>query len=309
MNWIGIGSGLATGFLMALALLCSGWAMRRTPGLDGLELISHAAVVMGLISCCCLPFVWQPELSHGFWRRMPWYLEMVTFYFLGQFMLFTIQKRVDSSRVVPLLGLKLPMLALLNLVFGIAAGFSWPQILAIALTVYSAFLLNNAGSRIPWRIFLLVLLTCLFFCLSDMGIKVNVDLLTDLPGGPDKPMASIQCTFISYICCGLYGAACLAFRRRRGHGLRLPALRNCCPYSVVWLASIVTLTLSFAHLDTVNGNILQATRGIFSILFAPILAACGLTYLEEKTSAWIVLRRLLAAILMIASVWLYNYHR
>ena len=307
MNWIGIGSGLATGFLMALALLCSGWAIRRTPGLDGLGLISHAAVVMGIISACCLPFVWQPELAQGFWGRLPWYLEMVTCYFLGQVMLFTIQKRIDPSRVVPLLGLKLPMLALLNLVFGIATHFSWPQVLAITLTVYSAFLLNNAGARIPWRIFLLVLVTCLFFSLSDMGIKVNVDKLTALPGGPDKPMASIQCTFISYICCGFYGAICLAIRRR--HGTSLLALRNSGPYSVVWLTSIVTLTLSFAHLDTVNGNILQATRGIFSILFAPILAACGMTYLEEKTSAMIVLRRLLAAILMIAAVWLYNYHR
>ena len=304
MNWSGIGSGLATGFLMALALLCSGWAMRRTPGLDGLGLISHASIVMGVISCCCIPFVWQPELAPGFWARLPWHLGMVACYFLGQVMLFTIQKTVDSSRVVPLLGLKLPMLALLNLLFGIATRFSWPQVLAIVLTVVSAFVLNYAGHRIPLRIFALVLVTCLFFSLSDMGIKVGVDLITQIPNGPDKPMASIQATLISYACCGLYGVAFLACRRK--HSFRLLAFRNSVLYSFIWLASIVTLTLCFAHLDTVNGNILQSTRGIFSILIAPVLASCGMTYLEEKTSAWIVLRRLLAAIMMIAAVWLYN---
>ena len=62
-------------------------------------------------------------------------------------------------------------------------------------------------------------------------------------------------------------------------------------------------------MDTVNGNIIQSTRGIFSILFAPILAACGMTYLERKVSWGIIARRLVAACLMVAAIFLYNFQR
>ena len=215
--------------------------------------------------------------------------------------MFMAQKKVDASLLVPLLGLKLPMLVLLNLLlYGVR--FTWLQLLAVALTVLAAFLLNRTSSQLTLQALALVLFSCLLFSLSDTCLLREVDLLrTEL--GYGATLAACHCTFLNYIFAGIAGTCALAFmpkvRTRR-------TLLHSLPYAAFWIVSIVFLNLCFAFLGTVNGNIIQATRGIFAILFAPILVACGLTYLEQKVSWWTFARRLLAAVLMVAAIFLYN---
>ncbi len=286
---------------MALAFLASGWALRRTPGLNAIGLLANAAITMGALSIVGLICVWDPALISGdFPSRLPALFGIVAFYFLGQCAMFTAQLKIDSSRVVPLLGLKLPILALITALLE-RHGFSLMQVLAILLTVVSAFLLNNAGRRIPLISIFFVLIACLFYSLSDTCIKLAMNQLEAVIANQVK--ASAQCTFLTYILLGIVGSVVLLSSKK----FRPPmAFARSSVYGVIWLISIVFLTICFTRLGTVNGNILQSTRGIFAILIAPVLAGLGFTDLEERVR-WVVhLRRAIAALMMIAAVLLYN---
>ena len=302
MHFWGIVSGFLAAILMACSYLSSGWGIRRTPELNALTFLASAFIWMGLFALVGLAATWRPVLfSSGFPHRMLPVLGSIFFYSLAQMMMFMAQRRVDASLLVPLMGLKLPMLVLLNLaLFGMR--FTWLQVFAVGLTVLAAFLLNRTSSQLNWPAIALVLLACLLFSLSDLCLKLEVDLLqSEL--GYSATLAACHCTFLNYIVAGLAGLATMAVVRK----LRTRrALLHSLPYSAFWIVSIVFLNLCFAYLGTVNGNIIQSTRGIFSILFAPILVSCGLTYLEQKVSWGVFARRLLAASLMVGAIVLYN---
>lgn len=302
MDLIGITSGFLAAVLMAAAFLASGWAIRRTKGLDGIGLIANASVIMGLLSIVGLYFVWTPELGASLPRHIPVVICILAFYFTGQSMMFGAQRSIDPSIIVPLLGLKLPMLALLTLIIN-QATFNALQVIAIILTVAAAFVLNHSGQKVPLRSFVLVVGACLFYSLSDMNITRDMKLLI-ADGTGSQVAASAQCTFMTYIGCGIIGLIVIAFHKAaRVRG----AIRNSIPYAFIWIGSIVALSMCFVRLGTVHGNIIQSTRGIFTIVFSPLLVWCGMTYLEQKVSKLMLLRRLIAAVMMLAAVILYNY--
>jgi len=76
---------------------------------------------------------------------------------------------------------------------------------------------------------------------------------------------------------------------------------------MVWMIGIVFLFACFEQIGTVNGNIVQSTRGIWAVILGAILARRGQTYLEEKTPWNIFFRRLFAALLLMLAIFLYNF--
>lgn len=302
MDFAGIGCGLAAAVMMAIAFAFSTWAIRRTRGLSAPGLLANAACMMGLISAAGMALAWRPGFFQGFWGRFPALAGVVGAYWLAQCAIFVAQRQIDASQLVPLLGLKLPMLAMLTGIFYHQHFNVW-QLLAIALTVISAFVLNNAGKRIPPSSFAFLLAGCLFYCLSDMCIQIEVEQI-HAQVTPSLPLSSAQCTFQTYILSGVVGAICMPFLK----GSRVPGARLCSlPYAICWLLSIVFLTICFARLGTVNGNIVQATRGLFAVLLAPLLILSGMTWLETRTTWRMYLRRLAAALMMLAAIALYNH--
>lgn len=302
MQGLGIFCGFTTAVLMACSYIASGWAVRRTPELNALTLLANSFIWMGLACVVGLVLTWRPEILQGFWHRFPPVLISLSCYTLAQILMFMAQRKVDASLLVPLLGLKLPILMFLNITL-LGSRFTWLQALAVALTVLAAFLLNRTGKGIGFGGFCYVILACVFFSLSDMGLKQETDLLRHELGF-SPALAAAYCTYLNYLTAGFLGIIVLACNRRiRTRRTLLHSL----PYGLLWIVSIVFLNLCFALLGTVNGNIIQATRGIFAILFAPILVACGLTYLEQKVSWGTIARRLLAALLMVGAIFLYNF--
>ena len=351
----GIVCGFATAILMACSYIASGWAIRRTPGLNALTLLANSFIWMGLVCVVGVALTWRPEILHGFWHRFPPVVQSLSCYTLAQVLMFMAQRKVDASLLVPLLGLKLPILMFLNLAF-LGMRFTWMQVLAVALTVLAAFLLNRAGKGISKSCLCYVILACTFFSVSDMGLKQETDLLqSELGFSPT--LAAAYCTFLNYLTAGVLGVLTVfwqirkSFRLSQGtasvdagasltpsdsrpHSQQSPSptfpqentvpgvtsfpgrqhphhwriLFRSLPYGLIWIVAIIFLNICFSLLGTVNGNIIQSTRGIFSILFSPILVAFGLTYLEERVSWKIILRRLLAACMMAAAIYLYNHN-
>ena len=216
--------------------------------------------------------------------------------------MFFIQRRIDASQVVPLLGLKLPVLAVISLA-GMGESFSFWQFTAIALTVIATFMLNNAGRRIPVLYLLAVLMTCVCYSMSDIFLNITTSRIAQDTGISLVSAAAVN-TFLTYGIAGIAGALMICLNKSM-RGWR--KFLNSAPYGVMWVISIVFLCACFVRLGTVNGNIVQSTRSIFAILAAPLLVWLGVSGVETRVSWKITLRRLVAAFLMIAAVALYNY--
>ena len=83
-------------------------------------------------------------------------------------------------------------------------------------------------------------------------------------------------------------------------------VRRATPYALTWLLSMVFLYACFALVNVVLGNIVQSTRGLISILLAPIMARSDdWGHLEAAQSPHAVLRRALVAVVMTGAVALY----
>ena len=79
------------------------------------------------------------------------------------------------------------------------------------------------------------------------------------------------------------------------------------PYGAAWFLSMLTLFFCFYETGLVFGSVLQATRGLFSILLGVILVHYGVKGQESaETSRKDWIRRIVMAVLMIITVGLYS---
>jgi hypothetical protein len=122
--------------------------------------------------------------------------------------------------------------------------------------------------------------------------------------GLESPLRSaLVGAAMSYVLCGAAALALYPFLRRQVEGGDwLHAL----PYSLGWFLGMVCLFICFGYVGAVYGNILQATRGIVSVIIGAGLARMGLAHLEQRVSRFVFVRRLGAAALMVFAIWLFG---
>jgi hypothetical protein len=216
---------------------------------------------------------------------------------LGQASLFVVLRHVEASRISPLLGLKIAMLAVITAVFlrDTAAPTPW-QWLAVALSVLAAFALNSSGGKLPARMIGGLLLTCLTYSLSDLSIRYLVRAM-----GSDGAGGVLTAVALCYVLCGVAALAALPLAGPHQRG----DWRLAVPWAVSWLGAMVLLFGCFRAVDVVFGNILQSTRGLISVVLGAGLAGMGMVHLERKVPRGIFWRRLAAALLMSAAIALY----
>jgi len=207
---------------------------------------------------------------------------------------------VPASRLSPLLGLKIAMLAgIVALVLGPPLdGRQWA---AVALSVVAALALQRGDDRLPARALGLILVACLCFAIADLAI---VSLIRRLAGGAEplgRFHAGILAMAITYVACGaiLLPAAPRMWPRSRGGWL--PAVQ----YSLVWLLAMIALYACLGQVGAVFGNILQSTRGVMSVVIGAGLAQAGWHDLEEKVDRATLIKRIAAAVLMTAAIALW----
>lgn len=304
MTLIGILCGLAAGLFMALAFISSSRALRLCRGLSSLGLLARGHILMGCLSLFGLLFFWQGAIIDAFRSWLLVTIYGVLLYLSGQACLFMAQRKVDSSRVVPLLGLKLVVLALANAFLFRTESYGYMQIIAIACTILSAFILNNAGRRIPLASLLWVVAACCGYSFSDICIKQQMDLMGQASASDSLLQLSMFSSSISYALCGLIGLLILPFLEHQ----KAQVWKLAAPFALAWMSGIVFLFACFQQIGTVNGNIVQSTRGVWAVLLGVLLAKAGQTYLEEKVPWNIVMRRFMAAVLLMVGIFLYNWN-
>jgi drug/metabolite transporter (DMT)-like permease len=285
---LGIGFGLGAALFQSLSYVCIRlFNKRHDDNIITLLALSH--ILMGLISIPLAALLWpgaMPGVRVYFWSL----LGTSGFYLLGQFFLFVAIIHSEPSRVSPLLGLKVFILALISVVFlgqhfGIA---KWAAVL----------LLSSSGKRLEGRLILLGLLACVCYCLSDLCIKVLVDHFLFL----GVLRGAVMATALSYVVCGAVGAAAVMINPK--HSTRDTWL-YAVPFAFCWFIAMIFLFSCFGLVGVVFGNILQSTRGIISIVLGFMIAHIGFQALEPKPNHRMVIQRMVAALLMTAAVVLF----
>lgn len=299
---VGVGAGLAAALFSALSYFVSRDHGAR--GGSGLRLLVLAHAIMGV---ACLPataWLWP----RGVGAAPRWLIPLAgstACYLLGQAFVFSALRRAGASRVAPLLGLKIAVLAGFA-AFTPAGGLDTRQWLAVGMSVAAATMLQRGGGM-PAAALALTLAACLTFAVSDLFIVALIDGLqrsTEIAGHPiGRLHAGTLAMAVTYVVCGGLAAAVASTPAARPRG-RLDWTAGT-TYAAAWLAGMVGLYLCFGTVGVVFGNILQSTRGMIAIVLGAVLAHLGRHDLELKVDGMTLVRRLVAAALMTAAIALF----
>lgn len=297
--FLGVMFGLLAAFFQSISYLCARLFVKHHKNDIG-TLLALSHIIMGIISIPLAVFLLpenMPKLSSYLFSL----LGCSGFYLLGQIFLFITLTKSEASRISPLLGLKVILLALISFVF-LHEDLSLMKWIAVALCALSVFLLSNSGKKLHLSSLILIVLVCFSYCISDINIKALITHFQYL--GP--LYGAVFSTALCYILCGLAG---LIFILIKPHNTTKDAWLYSLPFAFSWLIAMICLFSCFALIGIVFGNIIQSSRGIISIVFGFLLAYLGFERLEQKVTRKIFIKRILAAIMMTVSIALFYYSK
>lgn len=293
MDGLGIGCGFGAALFQSVAYGASRWYLKRTPG-NALTLLVTSHVWMGFFALLLVPVlgpVSLPPLRDYAWPAVG----AMGFYLVAQAALFQAIRRTDASRIAPLLGVKVFVLALIS-ALALRHPVSGLQWMAVAASAVAVLVLNESGGRPPGVALAGVAVAVLGYSLSDLSIKALVTVLA-----PTGPRAALVGACLTYL---LGAAVCLPLLA----GVRVSSPRlwmAAAPYAAAWFISMLMLYIAFERIGVVFGNIIQSTRGLMAILLGVAMARMGMVDLETHLPRALVVRRLAGAALMTAAIVLY----
>jgi len=290
----GIAAGLFSALLISISYVFSRAHIRKYG--DPVALAVYSQLVMGAGGIVLL------GLSF-FFQEIPWtdrrFLLLlagdVGFFLIGQTSFFIVIKQVEATRASSLLGLKLLVLALISVVIG--RPLSPLQWLALVLCTTAAVGMNFSGGHLPVKSVLWLLVSVLFYALCDSCIA---EMMLMMPGR-SMMTNSFGVMGISYTALAL---AVLPAAVK--YPLRKKLLLDAVPYGIFYFTSILFLMVCFGLIGVVFGSIMQAGRGIISVLLGILLIRLGLEKTEPMVSRRLWIRRALMALLMLTAMTLYT---
>jgi len=304
---LGVSAGLAAAFFSAVSYLISRQHGLRQRGLGrqhvALRLLAVAHLLMAAV---CGPLIWAgwptPAPAWEFFAIPA--SGSAGCYLIGQTAVFAALKRAEASRVAPLLGLKIVMLAMI-VSFVLHHELDARQWVAVGLSVVAAGLLQAGRERVSAAAFGFVLASCLCFAISDIWIVSLIDGLqagtTAAGGSLGRLHAGGLALALTYALCGILFAPVVValWPHRRADWSGAAA------YATAWLAAMTGLYCCFGLVGVVLGNILQSTRGVMAVVLGAALAHHGWHDLEQRVDRATLLRRVAAALLMTAAIAVY----
>ena len=295
MIFIGIAFGIATALSQCFAYVFSRlFVLRHRNALWQLLVASH--IYMGLAALIGLPFVWPdslPPLSRYAWPV----IGAGGFYLVGQVGLFVAMRLTNPSRVAPLLGIKIIILALLaTFVFG--KTITSTQWIAVFACFGAVAVLNFSGGSLPLGAIVMLLFTCTGYSLSDIHIDKLVHALAPLP----TLHAAMLGAFLTYVLLGIVAALIVPLAKPR---TLFTDRHLAVPFAAFWFIAMLTLFICIGVLGPVFAVILQSSRGLMSVVLGGVLAHRGWSEVEPRVSPRVLMQRIVAAALMIAAVALY----
>lgn len=299
MNGAGIIFGLSTAVLQSFAYIFSrAFLARRGTSPALLFALSH--VQMGLISLVLLPFVLTAVPSVHV--VLPLIATSVCYLF-GQWMLFRVLRTVESSKLTPLLGFKVPLLAVATSVF-LGAELHPIAWIAVMLCTAGGLLISPPQGGPNRRLLAAAALICIGYAGSDLSIPFLVNALS---GAARVPVAAAVA--LCYLSAGIFGTLFTvvgaAGPRKRLFDVRLH--RDALPYSLAWIMAMASLFASFSMIGVVFGNMLQSTRALLSVLLGAAVTRLGLLSIENIRSRTVFVSRMIGAVIITGAIMIYFY--
>jgi len=292
----GIGYGLSAALFQALSYVLSRRFLTECRS-SSTRLFGMSQLLMGVVALLLVPVLLGgglPPFSRWIWPL----LGASMCFMFGQWMMFMTLKSSDSSLLAPLLGFKIPILALFTaLVY--ARNPSLLGWLAIAGCVTAGLLISPPSGIPEIRTLLLMIGACLGYCGSDICIPLLIKAM-GTAGNSRSPVLAAVC--VTYLYLGLIG---LIMVLKQGTLTDRQVIRYAFPHALVWLLAMVLLYACFAHIGIVAGNMLQATRGIFAVAMGMLITRAGWLHLDNVSDRRVLLRRLGGAVLMTSAIILY----
>lgn len=259
-----------------------------------LTLLVLMHLVLGGISLLILPFLWHPELLNVGNYATP-LLFTALFYGVGQISLFQAIRASEASRVSPLLGLKVLVLALIGLLW-FGDSYELIQWLAVALCAVGAVWLSASGGRIHGRALFWVVMACVGYSLSDLSVLYTMRSFEQLPLIHAAAVGVCLC----YLICAV--ASLLLYPRIKEKHLLLQST----PSALTWLLAMMCLFACFAEIGVVFGGIVQSSRGLLSIFLGVFLTWVGFRYAEKMPAKRVFVQRFSASALMLLAIAMFS---
>lgn len=289
---------LTAALLNSVGYLASARFLKRYK--SSVRLLVLAQVCMMALSLPFLPF-FSPfghvADMHGYWMTT---LEWIAVFIIGQCCFFMAQKYFESSRLSSLLGLKIIVLTVIFIAVG-GGKVNWGQWTAVLMAAVAAMGFNWSGSgKTDDRGWLFLLVTLVCYSLADI---CETKLITAVhESGYGLVKSSLAATFFIYTLLGLVSLPFLFLSKPD-----LEQIKMACPYSAIWLCAQIVLLAGFVLVKPVFGNVILATRGIFSVIIGAMLPFFGLAALDSQIPMRKWVQRGIAAVIMTAAIAVYSF--
>lgn len=272
-----------------------------------LMVCAHAmlGVVCGIAYLFLMPRDPQAQPSNWSWAITTTVFVSVL-YLTGNTLLFFALRRVEASRVSPLLGMKVVLLAFATQ-FVLGEALAMQQWAAVILATVATWMLGSTGGKLSPSTMLLAIGACAGFVCSDLFIKqmwpawLPAGLSGDDASDHERVLASMTGMSLVYVWSGLIAAILLPIAKP----WRAEHWRGAAPYAGYWIIAMVCLFSAFALIGIVLGNILQATRGLMSIAIGVAVVKLGHHHIESHAPLKVFIQRGIAAALMFGAIVLY----
>lgn len=294
MYLAGFLAGLASAILSSLAYVASKSFINRFGSPVKLTLLSY--VFMMIPSLLVLILLWgKYELSFGTENVLNLTIAGASA-ILAQVALFFGLRYVEASRFSSLLGLKIISLSLVCVLL-LGEDLTLLQWGGVILSTIAAMGINYSGLRLP---FLAVI--CLAGVLS-LGVSCDLFQVRYIQGnsGDSVLIQSMASVAFLYLCMGAVMIPTLFFFK-----WDFRAFFGTAPYGAAWFCAMLTLFYSFSEVGLVCGSVLQATRGIFSVIIGAIILYAGVKGHEAPVSRRDWIRRFIMSALMVCAVAMYS---
>lgn len=297
----GIATGLLCGLCHSICYLASRFYVVSTGG-SALRLLLLAQVPMGVVAIPLMLLLW-PETWPESSRVVGALAQSIGLYLSGQYFMIEATRHTQPSRVSPLLGMKVVLMGVVCMLF-FGEVISRIQWFAICLCSAGAVSLGVAGGKISFLAGATIFMAALSYVFSDIGISHLVQSFLDC--GMGLLTASLFSMGLTYSLMSLGTVCALPF----SYGFRgiVSEGRYVLSFAGCWMGAMGFYYATLGMLGPVYGAVLQASRGMMSVVLGIVVSHLGYMAMEEKLGRGVFLIRLFAAGAMFASIWLFGAH-
>ncbi len=236
--------------------------------LHGLKALIAVHLVMLGIS---LP----PFILGGFWRcfnsdALLYLFFMVAPYLTAQYVMIRALDLSDASIVSPLLTLKIPILAVIALLF-LGKEFGLPQYAAIFAIMGLGIYFSSLAGRASLKLIFYILSACTLYAVQDIA-KTQFTHLLPVP----RFEAVFICVVWVYVVSGLLMLAAAAARP-----VNLKDVWHAKWVGITWFLATLAFLITFNVNGVVEGNIIQPLRSVTGVIVSCLFYR---KYIKDKAS-------------------------